>query len=72
MRCYLVPALALALSGCASLAQTPSASEQPTTFVVGDKTTPIDAERKTTDLPGMDMMEETPRFLPLRWFFGGH
>ena len=72
MHGYFAPIVALfLLSGCASLTQ-PESVGAPTTFVVGDSAAMGDTEKKTTDVPGADSMKEAPKFLPLRWFFGGH
>ena len=74
MHGYFVPAVTLLLlSGCASLTA-PAGTGEPTTFVTGvSAAAQGDAQMKTTDVPSSDsMMEDAPKFLPLRWFFGGH
>ena len=72
MHGYLVPAVALfLLSGCAS-STAPVGTGQPMTFVVGEGAPQSDTQKKTTDVPGSDSVDESPKFQPLRWFFGGH
>jgi hypothetical protein len=74
MHSYFVPAVAFVLlSGCATLPSSSATAGQPTTFVVGESPADAAEQKKTTDLPVSEMMmEESPKFLPLRWFFGGH
>jgi hypothetical protein len=72
MQGYFISAMAIVLlSGCAS-SPPPASTGQPTTFIVGESQAEASAGKKTTDVPGSETMEETPSFLPLRWFFGGH